>query len=98
MPINEAAKSAAAICRKLRALAAVLGHPNTTEHERANAEGLRVRLERKLAHETSPDAPRAGIMFRLGRSVRQATTQGPNRDWTDHAFRAGKLVRALFNK
>jgi hypothetical protein len=98
MPISEAAKSAAAIRRKLRALAALLDDPNTTEHERANAQALRVRLERKLPHETSPSSPRTGMMFRLGRSVRLVTMQGPNRDWTDHAFRAGKLVRAFFNK
>jgi hypothetical protein len=98
MPISEAAKSAATIHRKLRAIAAVLHDPTTTEHERANAESLRVRLASKLRHETQPASTQTSIMFRLGRGVRQVTTPGPNRDWTDHAFQAGKLFRALFKK
>ena len=46
MPINEMAKAAAAMHRKLRAIAAVLVDPAATEHERANAEALKTRLEK----------------------------------------------------
>jgi hypothetical protein len=45
MPITENASSSQAIRRKLRALTAVLLDPAATEPERANAEGLKVRLE-----------------------------------------------------
>jgi hypothetical protein len=49
MPISENARSAAAIHRKLRALAAVFLDPAATEHEKANAERLKGRLERQLS-------------------------------------------------
>ena len=49
MLISKNARSAEAIHRKLRAIAAVLLDPAATEHERANAEGLKVRLEKQLA-------------------------------------------------
>jgi hypothetical protein len=52
MPINEMAKAAAAMHRKLRAIAAVLVDPAATEHERANAEALKTRLERQLGGQT----------------------------------------------
>ena len=98
MPISEAAKSDAAIRRKLRALAAVLEDPTTTEPERANAERLKARLQKQLIRETSSPDTGTTIMFRLSRGVRDATVTGPNGDWTDHAFRAGKLVRGIFKK
>ena len=43
-----------AIHRKLRAIAAVLLDPAATEHERANAEALKLRLERQLRQEATP--------------------------------------------
>jgi hypothetical protein len=70
VPINEAAKSDAAIRRKLRALAAVLEDPTTTEAERVNAERLKARLEKQLIRETSSPDTGTSIMFRLGRGVR----------------------------
>jgi hypothetical protein len=51
MPISEYARSAEAIHRKLRAIAAVLLDPAATEHERANAEALKIRLEKQLRQE-----------------------------------------------
>src|SRR5216684_1447089 len=48
MPISENARSAAAIHRKLRGLAAVFLDPAATEHEKANAKILKGRLEKRL--------------------------------------------------
>jgi hypothetical protein len=51
MPINESARFAAAVHRKLRAIAAVLRDPAATEHEKNNAEALKIRLEKQLKQE-----------------------------------------------
>jgi hypothetical protein len=40
--------SVATVRRKLRALTAVIADAGATEHEKANAEALRARLERRL--------------------------------------------------
>jgi hypothetical protein len=69
MPVNESASSDEAIHRKLRAIAAVLLDPAATEHERANAEALKLRLERQLRQEATPGIW-TDIMFRLGRAVK----------------------------
>ena len=53
MAISENARSAEAIRRKLRSIAAVLLDPAATEHERANAETLKMRLEKQLRQEAS---------------------------------------------
>jgi hypothetical protein len=50
MPISELARSAAAIHRKLRGLAAVSLDPAATEHEKANAK----RLKEHLDQDTTP--------------------------------------------
>jgi squalene cyclase len=95
MPMSGNASSTSAIHRKLRALTAVLLDRATTEHERANAEGLKMRLEEQLRREATPGS----IMFRLGRGVREIITQpSPNGDWTDHAFRVGRMLRGRLKK
>src|SRR5712692_4637940 len=48
MPISENARSAAAIHRKLRGLAAVFLDPAATEHEKANGIIIKVRVEGQL--------------------------------------------------
>jgi len=55
MPISENVRSAEAIHRKLDAIAAVLSDPATTEHERTNAETLKIRLEKQLRQEATPE-------------------------------------------
>jgi hypothetical protein len=93
MPMSDNAKSVEAIRRKLRALTAVLLDPAATEPERVNAEGLEVRLE-KHRQEAKPEVKWMGIMFRLGRGVKEITSSpSPKGDWTDHAFRLGKMLR-----
>jgi hypothetical protein len=99
MPTSEKARFAAAIHRKLRGIAAVLLDPVATEHERTNAEELKIRLEKQLKPEATPEGTRLDIMFRLGRAVkeiRQSTSS--HKDWTDHAFRLGRTLRRRFKK
>jgi len=96
MPISENARSAAAIHRKLRALAAVFLDPAATENEKANAERLKERLEDQLNQEPTPEGTWTGIMFRLGRGVREIKSPpSPQGDWTDHAFRFGRMLRSF---
>lgn len=99
MPIVENASSAEAIRRKLRALTAVLLDPAATAPERANAQGLKVRLEKQLTDEATPEGKWGDIMFRLGRQVKEITSQpSPKGDWTDHAFRLGRMLRKSFKR
>jgi hypothetical protein len=99
MPISESARSAAAIHRKLRALGAVFLDPAATEHEKANAKRLKEQLEEHLSHDATPERAWTGIMFRLGRGVKEITSPpSPKGDWTDHAFRLGRMLRRGFKK
>ena len=102
MPISENARSAEAIHRKLRAIAAVLLDPAATEHERTNAETLKIKLEKQLKQEATPGGTWRNIMFRLGRAakeIKQSTSPSfPKGDWTDHAFRLGRTLRRGFKK
>ena len=94
MPISESARSAAAIHRKLRGLAAVFADPAATEHEKANAKELKGRLEKQLSEGAKPDGAWTGIMFRLGQGVKEMTSPpSPETDWTHHAFRLGRMFR-----
>jgi hypothetical protein len=69
MPISDNARSAEAIRRKLRALAAVFLDPAATEHEKANAKMLKVRLETQLGKKPTSEGaaicqiPACGGMF-----------------------------------
>jgi len=100
MPISNNARSAQAIRRKLRALAAVFLDPAATEHEKANAKALKARLETQLGQNAASEgASWTGIMFRLGRGVRGITSSRPAKgDWKDHAFRLGRLIRRGIRK
>jgi hypothetical protein len=99
MPISESARAAAAVRRKLRALAAVFLDPAATEHEKANAERLKGRLEKQLGEEATPEGAWTGIMFRLGQGVREIkSAPAPKGDWTDHAFRLGRMLRRGFKR
>jgi len=99
MPISDNARSAAAIHRKLRGLAAMFADPAATEHEKANAKELKGRLEEQLGQEEKPEGTWTGLMFRLGQGVKEMTSPpSPKADWTDHAFRLGRLLRRGFKK
>ena len=100
MPLSENAWSAQAIRRKLRALASVLMDPAATEHEKANAVSLKTRLEEQLGQKAGSAGTSTDILFRLGRAVRdiRQAPPAPKGDWTDHAFRLGRMFRKGFNK
>lgn len=105
MPVSENAWSAEAIQRKLRAIAAVLLDPAATENERANAQTLKLRLQKQLGPEGISEGTWSDILFRLGRGVKQikrmkqsTAPPSPKGDWTDNAFRLGKLFRKGFKK
>jgi hypothetical protein len=101
MPTTDDRPAAADIRRKLRALAAVVRDRATTEHEKANAQAIKQRLEQTLTPDPPNPSPpdirsRTDVMYRLGRGVKALTTpSSPNRDWTDHAYRFGRMFRRL---
>jgi len=96
--------SAETIRRKLRAIASLLTDPAATEHEKANARALKNRLEKRLRGETVAGKTSADMLFRLGRAVRdikqtmRPPPPAPKGDWTDHAFRLGRLIRRGLKK
>ena len=98
----EKARFGEAIHRKLRAIAAVLLDPASTEHERTNAKALKIRLEKRLRQQSIREGTWTDIMFRLGRAVKkskQSTSPStPKSDWTDHAFRLGRTLRRGLKK
>ena len=99
MPMSDNARSAEAIRRKLRALAAVFLDPAATEDEKANAKILKGRLETQLGQKSTSEDAWTGIMFRLGSGVREITSSRPAKgDWTDHAFRLGRIIRKGIKK
>jgi hypothetical protein len=102
VPVGDNARSAEAIRRKLRAIAAFLSDPAATENERSNAQALKLRLQKRLGQQAPPEGTWSGILFRLGRGVGQikkinksAAPPAPKGDWTDNAFRLGRMFRNL---
>jgi hypothetical protein len=94
--------SVGGIRRKLRAVAAVIADPAATEHERANAETLKARLERRLREAGAPAGDWTDNAFRLGKwakELRQASSPAsPKGDWTDNAHRLGKALRRGYKR
>jgi hypothetical protein len=91
-----------ALHRKLRSLRAVLQDAAATEHERANAETLKTRLEKKLTEEGVPQGDWTDLIFRFGRMVKeakQATSPPPSLGGTSKmAFRLGRTLGAGLKK
>ena len=89
--------SVADLRRKLRAVAALAENAGATEHERANAQASKARLQQRLKEAGEPAGDWTDTAFRLGRRVKalaKASSPGsPNGDWTDNAFRLGKALR-----
>jgi hypothetical protein len=83
--------------RKLRAIAAVVKDPAATLHEKANAEALKARLERRLKQAGVPAGDWTDTVFRLGqwakKTGRSTAPAAPKGDWTDTAHRLGKALR-----
>ena len=88
--------------RKLRAVAAVIADPAATQHEKANAEALKGRLERRLREAGVPAGDWTDTAFRLGKWAGQlknsSSPASPTGDWTDHAYRLGKALRRSYKK
>jgi hypothetical protein len=102
MRINSLMGSVEGLRRKLRALAVMAEDPGATEHERANAEALKARLEHRLKQAGSPAGDWTDYVFRLGRrakglqnAVSPASSKG---DWTDNALRLGKALRRSYKR
>jgi hypothetical protein len=95
-------KPVEAIHRKLRSLAAVLKDVAATEHERANAQALKTRLEKKLTEDGVPKGDWTDVAFRLGRTVqgiKKATSPPPSgNDTSKIAFRLGRTVGEVLKK
>jgi hypothetical protein len=64
MPISKNARSVFEIHRKLRGIAAVLLDSAATKHEKANAEALKMRLEKRLGREVTTEGPRAIVPYK----------------------------------
>jgi hypothetical protein len=73
-----------------------------TEHERANAQALKARLQQRLREAGEPAGDWTDKAFRLGRQVKEMTNavspKSPKGDWTDSAFRFGKALRRGYKK
>jgi len=95
-------KPVEAIHRKLRGLVAVLQDPAVTEHEKANAKALKLRLEKQLRQAGVPAGDWTDIAFRVGRTVQElkkstspsASTSGSSKI----AFRLGKALGQSLKK
>jgi hypothetical protein len=85
-----------ALHRKLRSLGAVLKDAAATEHERANADALKTKLEKKLAEEGVPKGDWTDVIFRFGRTVRkikETTSPPPSLSGPSKiAFRLGRTL------
>lgn len=91
-----------ALHRRLRRLRAVLNDPSVTEHERANAEALKTRLEAKLTRDGIPQGDWTDVLFRLGRTVQEmkkTTTPPPSSSGASKiGFRFGRTFREGLKK
>jgi hypothetical protein len=91
-----------ALHRRLQRLGAVLRDPSVTEHERANAEALKTRLEARLTKAGVPKGDWTDVLFRLGRTVQEMKkTTAPPRSSSGAAkiaFRLGRTLREGLKK
>ena len=94
--------SIASIRRKLRAVAAIIADPAATEHEKANAQALKARLERRLREAGAPAGDWTDNAFRLGKWAKElrraASPASPKGDWTDNAHLMGKALRRGYKR
>jgi hypothetical protein len=88
--------SVVSVRRKLRAVAAVIADPASTDNEKANAQTLKARLERRLREAGAPAGDWTDNAFRLGKWAKELTQssspKSPKGDWTDNAHRLGKAL------
>jgi hypothetical protein len=100
--MNAPKGSVEAVRRKLKALKAVTSDAGATESERANADALKARLERRLKDAGAPTGDWTDALFRLGQRVKEigkvASSASLEGDWTKDAYRLGKAVRRGFKR
>jgi hypothetical protein len=87
--------------RRLQRLRAVLNDPTVTEHERANAEALKTRLEATLIKAGVPKGDWTDVLFRFGRTVQgmKKTTAPPSNSTASKiGFRLGRTFREGLKK
>jgi hypothetical protein len=93
---------AEAIHRKLRGLAAVIKDTAATGHERANAQAIKMRLEKKLVEEGVAKGDWTDVVFRLGRAaqeVKNATFSPASSGGTSKiAIQLGRTIAAGLKK
>ena len=93
-------RSMEAIRRKLRGVTAVLEDKGITQHEKANAEAVRKRLEQQLREVTPRTGDWTDNAFRVGKWTREIkkaiSPAAPKRDWPDQVFRLGKAIRRSY--
>jgi hypothetical protein len=90
-----------ALHRKLRRLGAVLKDASVSEHERANAQALKKRLEASLTKAGVPKGDWTDVLFRLGRTVQEMkkTTSPPSNSTASKiGFRLGRTFREGLKK
>ena len=102
MRVGRLIVSVADVRRKIRALAALAENTGATEHERASAEALKIRLQQRLKEAGEPAGDWTDYAFRFGKQLRKLNKNvypaSPNEDWTDNAFRLGKVLRRGYKK
>ena len=102
MRVGRLIVSVADVRRKIRALAALAENTGATEHERASAEALKIRLQQRLKEAGEPAGDWTDNVFRLGKQLKglrkAVSPASPKGDWTDKAFRLGKALRRGYRK
>jgi hypothetical protein len=102
MRIDGLIGSVESVRRKLRAVAAIAQDPGATEHERANAQALKARLERRLREAGTAAGDWTDHAFRLGRWAqnikKSSSPTSPKGDWTDDAFRLGRALHRGYRR
>ena len=66
MPISDDARSSCGYSPKITGSGQRILGPTANEHEKANAQRLKERLEGHLSQDAAPERALTGIMFRLG--------------------------------
>ena len=102
MRMSELMVSIEAVRRKLRAVTAVVEDTSATEHERANAESVKKRLEQQLRDAGVPTGDWTDNAFQLGQWTKDImeclSSSQPKGHRIDHLFRLGKVMRRGYKR
>jgi hypothetical protein len=79
--LSDNTKSSGAIDRKLKALTAVLLDPAATEAEKANADALKARLEKRLSREAARPTCTKAALPRSRQPSTSAGTKAETQPW-----------------